>query len=117
MFHITSWKGVALARKYHNTFCGLDLLLFKKNKTSPRASWSLRINPLLQGVPQLLSLNRLCQGAKVGLELSDGGRQVLETAACTCVFLQQPPAFSWEEDEIDRGEIMSEHPALLTFHF
>lgn len=62
--------------------------------TAVVAGFSLRINPLLQGVPELLCLDWLSQGAKYWLELSDRGRQVVEPAACTCFFLQQPPAFS-----------------------
>lgn len=65
-----------------------------KKDSSVLIGWSLRINPLLQGVPELLSLDWLSQGAKGRLELSDGGRQVLEPAACTCLFPQHPPAFS-----------------------
>lgn len=56
--------------------------------------WSLRIDPLLQGVTELLSLDWLSQGAKGRLELGDGGRQEVEPAACTRLFLQHPPAFS-----------------------
>lgn len=63
-------------------------------KTAVLAGFSLRINPLLQGVPELLCPDWLSQGAKCRLELSDGGRQVVEPAACTRFFLQQPPAFS-----------------------
>lgn len=55
--------------------------------------WSLRIDPLLQGVPELLRLDWLSQGAEGRLELGDGGRQVVEPAACTRLFLQQLPAF------------------------
>lgn len=51
------------------------------------------MNPLLQGVPQLLGLDRLSQRSKGGLELCDGRRQVLEPGACTRLLLQQPLAF------------------------
>lgn len=64
-----------------------------KNMSSVWIGRCLRINPLLQGVPKLLSLDWLSQGAQCGLELSDGGRQELEPAACTRLFLQYPPAF------------------------
>lgn len=56
-------------------------------------SSALRIDPLLQGVSELLSLDWLSQGAKGRLELGDGGRQVFEPSACTRVFLQHHLAF------------------------
>lgn len=65
-----------------------------KKMTSVLNCWSLRIDPLLQGVPELLSLDWLSQCANGRMELGDGGRQVFEPAACTCLFLQHPPAFS-----------------------
>lgn len=59
----------------------------------------LRVDPLLQGVPELLGLDWLSQGAEGGLELSDGGRQVVEPAACTGALLQQPSAFGCRASE------------------
>lgn len=58
---------------------------------------NIRMDPLLQGVPQLLSLDGLRQRSKCGLELCDGGRQVFEPAPCARLFLQQPPAFNWRD--------------------
>lgn len=58
---------------------------------------NIRMDPLLQGVPQLLSLDGLSQCSKCGLELCDRGRQVFEPATCACLFLQQPPAFNWRD--------------------
>lgn len=58
---------------------------------------NIRMDPLLQGVPQLLSLDGLSQRSKCGLELCDGGRQVFEPAPWARLFLQQPPAFNWRD--------------------
>ncbi len=55
---------------------------------------NLRIDPLLQGVPELLSLDWLSQSAEGGLELGDGGGQVPEPAACARLLLQHSPAFT-----------------------
>lgn len=54
---------------------------------------ALRIDPLLQGVPELLSLNWLSQGAKGRLELDDGRRKVFEPSAYTFLFLHHHLAF------------------------
>lgn len=59
----------------------------------------LRVNPLLQSVPELLSLDWLSQGAEGGLELSDGRRQVVEPTACTVTLLQQPSALGCRVSE------------------
>lgn len=83
-----------------NLFCRIFTLKAYQHRvnvnkmSSVLIGWSLRIDPLLQGVPELLCLDWLSQGAKGGLKLGDGRRQVVEPAACTRLFLQQPPAFS-----------------------
>lgn len=59
----------------------------------------LRVNPLLQSVPELLGLDWLSQGAEGGLELSDGRRQVVEPTACTGPLLQQPSALGCRVSE------------------
>lgn len=56
----------------------------------------LRVDPLLQSVPELLRLDWLSQSAEGGLELGDRGRQVVEPTARTGPLLQQPPGFGWE---------------------
>ena len=53
----------------------------------------LHVDPVLQSVSKLLSLDWLSQGAEGGLELGDGGGEVLEPAVCADLLLQDPPPF------------------------
>lgn len=73
--------------------------------------WNLRVDPLLQRVPQLLSLDWLSQGAQGRLELSDGGGQIPEPAAGARLLLQHPALLSWGQ----RGGLMLQHFLYLGF--